>query len=253
MFDAEAIGAWRGLEHALQMPEAHASKIWLCIDSTSVIWGLRGDAPISSQWAFLECHTHMESRDIGIRWAPGHCGIEGNEAADRLADTGALSEAEPTGRENQPTASGIGTEARAIRAIARAEWWEKNSGKLSSWYRQWKLRYEIRPPPELSMPRKILQHHTALRTSHGDFAWYHKRFQHDDANLECSCGRPKSPEHMTRCARTHRKFSRWPERPDLPPQSRAEGLAYLGKLLDNPKSFADFLALTGYFAKICTR
>jgi ribonuclease HI len=32
----------------------------------------------------------MQIHDVRIRWSPGHTGIEGNEAADRLADLGAL-------------------------------------------------------------------------------------------------------------------------------------------------------------------
>ncbi|KAG0153173.1 hypothetical protein PDIDSM_5023 [Penicillium digitatum] len=60
VFDAEAIGAWRGLERAIAVAPPR-SKIWLCIDSTSVIWCIRGNASNSSQWAFLACHRAMES------------------------------------------------------------------------------------------------------------------------------------------------------------------------------------------------
>src|SRR5690349_9066705 len=79
------VGAWRGLQHTIRQPTLNIRRIWLCIDSTLVIWGLRGDAPSTSQRTFLECHNAMETHHISIKWAPGHLGIEGNEIADRLA------------------------------------------------------------------------------------------------------------------------------------------------------------------------
>ncbi|RAL59212.1 hypothetical protein DID88_006667 [Monilinia fructigena] len=90
VFDAEAIGAWRGLQHTLRMPqEVRSQRLWMCIDSTSVIWCLRANASASSQWAFIACQNAMQVYNIRIKWSPGHTEIEGNEAADRLADTGA--------------------------------------------------------------------------------------------------------------------------------------------------------------------
>ena len=49
VFDAEAGGAWRGLQHTIRQPALNTRRIWLCIDNTSVIWCLRGDAPPTSQ------------------------------------------------------------------------------------------------------------------------------------------------------------------------------------------------------------
>lgn len=37
VFDAEAVGAWRGLQHTIRQPDLNTRRIWLCIDSTSVI------------------------------------------------------------------------------------------------------------------------------------------------------------------------------------------------------------------------
>ncbi|RAL61072.1 hypothetical protein DID88_010413 [Monilinia fructigena] len=108
VFDAEAIGAWRGLQHTLRMPqEVRSQRLWMCIDSTSVIWCLRANASASSQWAFIACQNAMQVYNIRIKWSPGHTEIEGNEAADRLADTGAHTPDCDPGPASLPIISGI--------------------------------------------------------------------------------------------------------------------------------------------------
>src|ERR1700712_315058 len=91
----------------LRDPALRHRKIWQCVDSTSVIWCPQGNASTSSQWAFHQCQDAMAIHNISIRWSPGHTGIEGNEAADLLADQGAR---KPQGDERlapQPTGGGI--------------------------------------------------------------------------------------------------------------------------------------------------
>ena len=46
VFDAEAIGALRGFEAAALSP---GGKIWMYVNSTSVIWGLKGNAALFLQ------------------------------------------------------------------------------------------------------------------------------------------------------------------------------------------------------------
>lgn len=54
-------------------------------------------------------------------------------------------------------------------------------------------------PPELALPRRLLQKLIAARSGHGDFADYHRRFKHTDAKLKCVCGLEASPTHFVRC------------------------------------------------------
>jgi ribonuclease HI len=134
VFDAEAIGACRALQHAAQIARP-TDAAYLCIDSTSVIWCLRGTASNSSQWAFLQCQEMMNARpNVKIRWAPGHTDIEGNEAADRLADVEAKEPSTPFGLAAQPTVSGIRTIRKAALATASTAWWSNAKSKLSDWY-----------------------------------------------------------------------------------------------------------------------
>ena len=68
--------------------------------------------------AFLRVHKRMTDYDIGIKWSPGHMGIEGNEAADQLADQGAPG---TKGLPSQPTVAGIGTTARQLARGGRTQ------------------------------------------------------------------------------------------------------------------------------------
>ena len=254
VFDAEIIGAWKGLQHALrQPPNISQRRIWLCIDSTSVIRCLRGDAANSSQWAFLNCQEAMQTHNIRTKWAPGHTGIEGNEAADKLADLGA-SQRCATGPTSQPTISGIRSICRALQRDVQISWWAMCSTKLSPQYRRWDLDYKVKPLPELNFSRLVLHRFLALRSTHGDFTWYHRKFGHQDAKLTCSCGRDKDPDHLARCRKTVRKFNLWPSstRPLVPPSSASEAFEYLKRLNNNPLDFLAFLCATEFYTRICT-
>ncbi|KAJ8111137.1 hypothetical protein OPT61_g6197 [Boeremia exigua] len=82
-------------------------------------------------WAFLECHGAMETHDVSIKWAPGHLGIEGNKAADRLANLEAKRPSLSTGKAAMPTLSGIKTIARKRLRQTQQAWWSDRKNKLS--------------------------------------------------------------------------------------------------------------------------
>lgn len=248
VFDAEAIGALKGLQCALDILQPTDERIWMCIDSTSVIWCMRANASNTSQWAFLECHTLIDRYKVGIKWSPGHMGIEGNEAADELANTGANEGRTDDDRSAEPTISGIGTTAKALADIATSDWWSQCHPGLSASYRRWKLGYSVTEPPELRLPRTVLHRLLATRTAHGDFAQYHRRFGHTEAELTCLCGFEKAPDHLVFCEISQRKFHAWPARPERPPSRPEEGRRYLSALLAHPELFENFLAVTQYFA-----
>ncbi|KAG0152946.1 hypothetical protein PDIDSM_1905 [Penicillium digitatum] len=122
---------------------------------------------------------------------------------------------------------------------------------FSQWYRRWSDTYEIDSLPELELRRPALHRWLALRSSHGDFDWYHRKFNHEDAKLDCSCGRRKSPEHLALCHKTQRSFRHWPKRPPTSPTDGIEAVAYLRSL--DPKQFVELLELTSFCSRVCTR
>ncbi|RAL61402.1 hypothetical protein DID88_009535 [Monilinia fructigena] len=157
VFDAEAIGALKGLQCALEILRPLDEHIWMCIDSTSVIWCMRANASNTSQWAFLECHALIDQFKVGIRWSPGHMGIEGNETADELADAGANEGRMDDDRSAEPTISGIGTTARALADAATSDWWSRCLTGLSGILPQMGTRVlysgaSRTPPPSYAAP-----------------------------------------------------------------------------------------------------
>ena len=76
-------------------------------------------------------------------------------------------------------------------------YWMQNAPER---YRMLEIRENIGNSPELrNLDRRTLGLLLAARSGHGDFADYHRRFQHPDALLTCSCGREKSPDHFFFC------------------------------------------------------
>jgi hypothetical protein len=134
---------------------------------------------------------------------------------------------------------------------------EKRVSCCRSWYslryRIWGLTYTVKPSPELDLPRATLHRLLAFRTGHKDFSWYHQKFHYNDAKLECSCGRPKTPEHLVHCKTVFRYLYNWPLKPKRPPRNEAEGSYYIRQLMKEPQKFLEYLQLPSFYAKVCTR
>ncbi|KAK2005706.1 hypothetical protein LZ32DRAFT_499277, partial [Colletotrichum eremochloae] len=77
VFDSEAEGARAGLRRALLTPQSQPIHIF--IDNTSVIQGIRGRVPDSSQAAFLEIQEAARIYDIQTHWSPGHQVLRPNQ------------------------------------------------------------------------------------------------------------------------------------------------------------------------------
>ncbi len=85
-------------------------------------------------------------------------------------------------------------------AAVRTYW----DAKAPAQYRALRVEARSRLPKELSLPRRELGHLLAVRSGHGDFANYHRRFNHTDALLDCSCSSEKERLHFFYCRRMRR-------------------------------------------------
>ncbi|RYP76455.1 hypothetical protein DL769_003621 [Monosporascus sp. CRB-8-3] len=241
VFDGEAEGARRGLREAYRI-NARA-QIHVCIDNTSVITGLIGGAPLSSQEAFLEFQEIAKIAGVNIKCAPGHEGIAGNEEADRLAKEGSKL---PVGDLSSATYAGAKRRIKGTKNRLSTESWEQ---LLPNHKRYQDLRLKsatLECPKELVLPLTTLHHLLASRSGHGDFENYRRRMGHTDMT-PCSCGRIKTPEHIVFYQKTRRLRAQWAG--IIPkPQSLKE---HWTRLITSPEHFSNVLKITGFYKNIC--
>ena len=211
VFDAEAIAARMAAEWAVgNADRLKPKRIHFCLDNTAVIRRLLGHPSDNCQEVFLkfyEAQSQLQPTHCSIHWSPGHVEITGNEAADKEAGLGSsakLTLEEDREADGQPPTL---THVRRINRRQRKEllkrWWIANTPVS---YKRWNLPCEGKPM-ELELPRASLHRLLAERSGHGDFAAYHRRFNHDESSITpCRCGEEKSPGHFVECREARTKL-----------------------------------------------
>lgn len=201
--DAEALGLAVGLEQALSLPTT-ARNLWACSDSARAVRSVydrpRASTPGPTRraitalaaWSTRRPPRGLANGTAAAIWVPAHAGIAGNEHADAEARAAASLPEHP----DFLSPAFAKRWAREADAEDFRTWWEALPPRTLP------LSFESptpAPPAWLSAPRASLGRLLAARSGHGDFAEYHERFKHDDAECRCRCGLPTAALHFLSC------------------------------------------------------
>lgn len=208
VYDAEITAATAGLRAALDCPlSAFATEVTVCLDNEEAairLWTGRTTATsageiqefqaLRREWTRRPLRGPGKPGTVRVRWVPGHCGIRGNELADTAAKEACRL---PPGRDTASRAAAKELAEKRFDTALRSYWDRCAPAR----YRTLQIQAKAGLPKELRLPRKVLGRLLAARSGHGDFADYHRRFEHEDALLFCTCGAEKAPDHFFSCVR----------------------------------------------------
>ncbi|KAL5614844.1 uncharacterized protein BROUX77_000681 [Berkeleyomyces rouxiae] len=223
--DAEVLAIAEAITAVDLRDKPRCRKVWICSDNMAAVSRLtsRDVKPGTSEEHLRRAQTicadwlrpdanHPRPRpwpdgaiEVEAIWVSGHSDVVGNELADRQARWGADIITTRTGM----SLSWACSEFRARVTTAFRAWWEAE-GRNSRPH----LRRPVQAPKKAwtslldetdrNLARAVL---TAL-SGHGDFAAYHRRFEHEDAVLSCPlCGADTSPEHIWVCHHNPQRVS----------------------------------------------
>ncbi|CAD6940903.1 unnamed protein product [Tilletia laevis] len=205
VYDAEAIALWNGLRAGTELARRlKAESINIYSDNDSVLRSTASGTSTSSQRyirAFIrrakEWLDEGQDHTLRMEWVPGHTDVEGNEEADELANEGAEGE-----EEGRVVRASLAWARRKARERALERWRttraETAESSASTYFQTVHTAPTLRPSNALTLRRKDLGLLLQMRTGHGDFASYHERFHHLEAQTECICGERRTRFHPLR-------------------------------------------------------
>ena len=158
-------------------------------DSESLVNSLANKTwKVKDEWLLRvkDTLTRINSQ-VTIMWIPSHCGIEGNERADQLANAGAL-----MSQDDIPVTHAI------TKAKIKARKWQIEHPRAKAMYGE---RRRPREEIEKRWPRSVRTLYGRLRTGHAKELNYYQHKLHNIDSPNCEvCNEIESIEHvLTKC------------------------------------------------------
>jgi ribonuclease HI len=120
------------IREACRLIKSHdAGKHVICTDSKSALLAIRGFRTACNAWLLHEILDELKAvqergHTIGFQWTPSHCGIMGNETADRLA-TEAHYDA-PVWNDITPSSKDVRRKILTSCKGSHEKWWQNQAG-----------------------------------------------------------------------------------------------------------------------------
>ena len=180
-YAAEGVAFLKALEWLRENPRATTT---ICTDSLSLQKALANDDWKDSQdWIRKIKETcHRIQGEVTVLWIPSHCGCEGNEEADRLAEEGTKKEQ-----------SGVPiTHAIAQARIKNSKWAVEHQRAQEVYREKRKPKFKA----EKSWSRRVRSLYARLRTGHAkQLKQYRYQIDADD-DPYCVCGEEEDIRHI---------------------------------------------------------
>ena len=191
-YRAEVIALAQATKHLLTLPLAPSPQINIFTDSQSAIMRLRSGRSTQTGvyedqiWDNLLQLQHNHNATIVVQYVPGHCGLPGNEEADKLAG-----EARRLDQSN--INFDLTTAYACIRRVTNRAW----SGSQPREHLHFEVTGGHRPVRVPSHSRNDDVLLSRLRTGHSPILLdYRIRFNLYTEQLSCSCGAPETLSHL---------------------------------------------------------
>ena len=184
-FGAEGVAMFRALEWIVKNT---TRPVAICTDSLSVHAVLKNDDWRDAQeWVRKIKLISRQTSNVTIIWVPSHCGVDGNEEADRLADLGTKMD-----QSQIPI-----TLAIATAKIRKRKWNPTHKRALEIYQDKKKPKLEV----ERQWPRSVQSLYSRLRSNHAkELKQYMYRIDvADDPYCECEEGEESTIHVLMHC------------------------------------------------------
>ncbi|CAD6504748.1 BgTH12-00251, partial [Blumeria graminis f. sp. triticale] len=160
---------------------------------------------LSQDWPLRIRLPHIPPGKVKAYWIPSHSSILGNDLAEASArEELSTPPTIPRGYVSLDTAK---NRIKAEVSTAMNDYWDRHAPVS---YRELAIDSYSRHPKELSLARPFLSRLYTARSGRGDFAEYHRCFNHEGANLHCGCRQLKATLHFLECHLTTHRHPRAP-------------------------------------------